>query len=639
MLLMSLLQNKTRLFVLLSFLFITVTASAQLKSDKKPTDKKEKNDKKKSSKKEKEEKDEPADKKTDQEEAPADKKEEKTAPKETKSVAKEAPATEGDAAKDQEPTPADDEKEEKADKNKKTEAPDPEDPTAKTVAVKLTFGPEYSNERNNTTITNMLRDDAGNIHIIKQGAAYFSKTKTYISAYDSKLNELYDDELDLGSVEGTKLDFEGALVLAHQAYIRADHYSKSKDKHTVYLFPLGAKGKIGKPKKITEWDADGADEGSCGLKLSRDHSKLLVFKTLPVLRKDTKLKVEFTVLDKDLNPIWAGKTSFVSEMKGGFFTAHRNSALRNLMVDNLGRVFVLKETEREGASKDDASYITDLYQFVEGENEPIKYNLDLNKKTIRAFALIETNNPNELVGAGSYSENKKISWFQGTNIGSNGTFLFRLDVKSGEVSNKSLKPFSNEMFDFVGISESKQAKGEGIYGLQLLWYYITDNDNVVLSFDQKYSITTTYTDSKGNRSSTTTYYSQCMVNVKYSKTGELIYQTFIPKSLTGSSFTGMGHTLAPHGEQHALIFNDNRKNTEKKLRTARDMSSSSPGGRQCVARLVTLDERGKRKVSTLFSHKEEGFVMLPNVELDYEKGTLITIAIRGKNFKLVKINF
>jgi hypothetical protein len=638
-------RNTMRLLMLFFCCCLALPASAQLKSDKKPTDKKEKT--KKNPKKEKDEdeadpkeKDSPkkaAKKEKDEEtDKPADKAASKTAKPATIAPKDEKPA---DAAKEDEKE-EEDPKDEKEDKNDKGGAPDPDDPTAKTVDVKMTFGPEYTNERRNTALSEILRDEAGNIHIIKTSSGgVFRKDKIYVSAYDSKLNELYDEELDMGKMEGKDLDYDGALVLNHQAYIRSNVFSKAKQKNAVYLFPLIAKGKVGKPKKISEWAAEGEDEGSCKVLVSKDGTKLLAFKTLELKKKDTRLRVEFTVYDQNLEPIWSGKTSFVSEIKGGWLTSHRTGFLRDYMLDNAGRVFVLKETEREGKNKSDAAFITDLYQFVEGDNQPIKYNLDLNQKTIANLSLLETNNPDELVGVGSYAENKKVSWFA-TNIGSNGTFMFRLNVKSGEVTNKSLKPFTNEMFDFMRISEKAREKGAGIVGLKLVWAYLTPNDNVVLSLEQKYSITTTRRMGPNLSVTTTTYYSQVMFNVKYSSEGKVLYQTFIPKNLTSTEgWFGMSHILAPRGEQHAIVFNDNRKNTEKKLETTRSMSSSSPGGRQCVARLVTLDENGKRKVSTLFSHKEEGFVFSPDVHLNYEKGVLITLAARGKDFKLVKINF
>jgi hypothetical protein len=127
--------------------------------------------------------------------------------------------------------------------------------------------------------------------------------------------------------------------------------------------------------------------------------------------------------------------------------------------------------------------------------------------------------------------------------------------------------------------------------------------------------------------------------VKYDPDGKIIYQNFVPKSLVAATDFGMYHLLAPRGERQALIFNDHRKNTEKKLEDYKDMSSARPGSDRTVARLVTIDEQGKRKVSTLFSNKDEDFVLQPNVSLKYAPGVVITMGVDGKKFKLIKVEY
>jgi hypothetical protein len=101
----------------------------------------------------------------------------------------------------------------------------------------------------------------------------------------------------------------------------------------------------------------------------------------------------------------------------------------------------------------------------------------------------------------------------------------------------------------------------------------------------------------------------------------------------------MYHILAPLDEHQAVIFNDHRKNTNKKLTTYRDLSAADPSNQNTVARLVTVDEAGKRKSSVLFSAKDEDFVLQPNVKLSYAPGVIITMGINGKYFKLIRIEY
>ena len=169
-------------------------------------------------------------------------------------------------------------------------------------------------------------------------------------------------------------------------------------------------------------------------------------------------------------------------------------------------------------------------------------------------------------------------------------------------------------------------------------YHITDKNNILLSMEQKYIIVTRHT--QGNMTyTTTTYYSEMMFNVKYDPDGKIIYQNFIPKRLSAGSPFGMYHILATRGERHAMIFNDHRKNTEKKLDNYRDLSVARPGSDRTVARLVTVDEEGKRKISTLFAVKDEDFVLQPDISFKYAPGVIITMGVDGKKFKLIKIEY
>jgi hypothetical protein len=202
------------------------------------------------------------------------------------------------------------------------------------------------------------------------------------------------------------------------------------------------------------------------------------------------------------------------------------------------------------------------------------------------------------------------------------------------------------MFEFMKLDEKDQQKGKGIDNLVFVFTSISANNNVLLSLSQDYE--EEYVDARG-RYVRTIYNSKTMFNIKYDANGKIMYQNYIPKSLESSSSTfGMRHILAPIGERYAMIFNDHQKNSEKKLETYRSMSTARPGSDRTVARLVSVDEKGRRKISTLFGKKDEDFVLQPYIELQYAPGVIITMAELGqtfmsigksKKFKLIKIEY
>ncbi len=601
--------NAIRMMAMLLCLGFTLPAYAQLKSDK-TQDKREKTDKNKKSKKEKLEVETSTD--------------EKNAPDEANTETSES-------------------KDEQTD----TKTSELEEKNAQSIKVKLAFSEEFTNERGGTMMSGFLKDMSGQIHLIRTSSGgWFAKAKTYISGYNADMKELYDNELDLGMVGADKLYYSQALTIGERPYIIAESYNESTEKHTIYAIFLDKGGKLGNPQKLCQWEGGHQEDGNYELVLSRDKHKLLVFNILPIEKGEDKINVAFSVLDKDLNKLWSGKSKFSSEGKGNLLTGKRQSTkFRNLVVDNSSRVFVLVETEREDKKSNESTAITDLYQFMADDTEPIKYNLDLVGKDIDNLALIETSNPDELIGGGSYSTNKKSGWF-GANRGSLGTFMFRLNVKTNEVKQKTIKPFSTSITNFMRLSEKDKSKSKGVIGLQLIWSYLTPNDNLVLALEQNYTVTK---HSQGGMS--VSHFSQVMLNIKYDKEGNVLYQTFVPKSIVSSGGTyskmGMSHILTPQGERHALIFNDHRKNIEKKINTSQDMATANILNMNgIVARFVNVDEQGRRKNSILFAGKDEDYILLPNVFLNYKPNTLITVGVYlapfqalGKKFKLIKIEY
>ena len=515
------------------------------------------------------------------------------------------------------------------------------DPSAKDVKIKLNFSSEYENERKYTSVSYMLKDKEGNIYAIKRGQAMLSRAKNYIEKYTPNLKQVFEKELTVEGTDGNDLGFINAMSLKGQPYIFGDYYNREKDRRYLFAIKISGNGVPGKPVKIAEFDSE-KNAGSFYIKPSKDSSKVLIASILPFDKKKEALEVAFSVLDGELKTVWQGKTAIPTEKKWSLFGGtSATTLLDNFTENNSGKVFALIQVPREKSSKEkeDSYAFYKLYIFEDGAKESKKLTIDLNKKTIYSFELLESNNPDELIGTGTYSENKKTGWLGlSENTGTNGTFFFKVNAQTGVVTSRSVNPFSRKMFEFMRISPEEQQKGEGIDYVKLRNYHITETNNVLLSLEQQYLIVTTHT--TGNSTYRTyTYHSEVMFDVKYDPNGKIIYQTFFPKELVASGTTGMYHILAPRGERQAIIFNDHRKNTEKKLDDYKDMTSARPGSDRTVARLVTLDEEGKRKVSTLFAVKDEDFLLQPDVAFQYAPGVIITMGTHGKNFKLIKIEY
>lgn len=510
------------------------------------------------------------------------------------------------------------------------------DPTAKEVKVKLSFGKEYKNERSNTQIYYLLKDGEGDIYAIKMASGgYFSKSKRYIEKYTSKMVQIFEKELTVDNTEGNDLSFIAAKTVNGIPYIFASYLNKTTQMDYFFSLKIEKNGAVGKPVKIAGVHADDKDGANFGIKFSKDSSKVLIISETSKLEGKNLLSnhFEFSVSDNQFKEIWKGQTTIPSphtvRMKDG---VEFNSLMDNFKVDNSGRVSTLDLIQRDQDKKDKnaANYFYKLYCYENGSKEVKKFTIDLDSRSISNLNLLVTSIPDEKIGIGTYSDSKK---------GINGTFYFKINAKTGVVSNKSINPFSQNMYGFMKVDDKDQKKGEGIPSLHLQGHWMTENNNVLFSLDQQYSIW--HTNNVGGRvSSYYTYHSETMFNVKYDGNGKIIYQNYTPKNVWSRDQPfGLYHILAPRGESNALIFNDSKKNTEKKLENYSKMSKANPGSSRCVARLVTTDEQGKRKASTLFSNKEEDFVLQPDMALNYAPGVIFTTAVDGKKFKFVKIEY
>jgi hypothetical protein len=522
------------------------------------------------------------------------------------------------------------------------------DSTVQSAKLKITFSSEYENEKKDASVYYMFRDEKGNIYTIKRaGFGVFATRKNYIEKYSPNLKQVFEKELVITQTEGNELNLVNAFTFGGKACIFASYFNKVKEKRYLFVMKIEENGALTKPLKIAEFDSE-KDRGYFEIKLSRDSSKLMVVALLPVDKKALVLPIVFSVLDNDFKELWKGKSSFPTEKEWGFLSGTSYKTIfDNVTVDNKGRIFALIQVPRDKTKKEknDSESFYKMYIFENGAKESKKFTIDLNKKTIYACTLVPSSNPDEMIAVGTYSENKQTGWFT-DNKGTNGSFYFKINAQTGTISNKTVNPFSSKMFEFMKLDEKDQQKGKGIDNLVLLFTSISANNNVLLSLSQDYE--EEYVDAKG-RYVRTIYNSKTMFNIKYDASGKIMYQNYIPKSLESSSSTfGMHHILAPIGERYAMIFNDHQKNSEKKLETYRSMSTARPGSDRTVARLVSVDEKGRRKISTLFGKKDEDFVLQPYIELQYAPGVIITMAELGqtfmsigksKKFKLIKIEY
>jgi hypothetical protein len=335
-------------------------------------------------------------------------------------------------------------------------------------------------------------------------------------------------------------------------------------------------------------------------------------------------------LNNQFKELWKGKYSFSKDSDMDLFSVSK--VLNRFNVDNKGRVFTImnQPIDKSLKVKDGPKVNCNFFIFENGAKAPKKIDINFDKRMICNYNILQSTNSDEIVAVGSYSESKYEEWFSST-VGVTGSFFLKINTQSGSIVTKSINPFTRKMFDFMKINEKEEKNGDGIKNLDITSTRKTDKDNFTISFEHNYNISR-----EGLKN--TFFYSGVIFTLKYDKEGKIIYQKDLPKAAFANNCTfGLGHILTPKGEGHSVIYNDSKKNTEKKLEDYKDLSQANPGSDKCIVRLVSIDENGIKKISTLFDNKEDDFALIPNSSFQYAPGVIVSLAVDGKKYKLVKI--
>jgi hypothetical protein len=420
------------------------------------------------------------------------------------------------------------------------------------------------------------------------------------------------------------------MMFNNQLYLRSDYYDNAKHQHTIVFFAVQPDGSLSQPIPIYAWEGKEKDE-LCQIYTSKNYQYLLIVKKLPVRKKDNVVQLEWTVLDKNLNIDWTKKMEFALDDEASNKNATRYSYLANTVIDNEGRVFILNLMKEREKMK--IVHHLELNQFSK-TGKTIVYPLDLEDKSLGQFTLLETDRPNEFICTGTFTRKHSVIEFNGVDD-AQGTFFFRLNTNAGTVEQHSMSPFSNKLY---GDNEHiKDNKDLNIAGLKIIDAYLTPNGNTVLLLDKQREINITSYSGRSNTPSTKTYYcSEHLFSIKYSETGQCIAQNMVMRSImNGNPKDGLGFLVGRKVEQHAIFYNDARKNSEK----SRRYHTTYPGSRRCVLRMAVFNGKEKVKISDVLEPKNHKVIFNPAYSVRNTDGSLTTLLLGHKQVQLLKLKF
>lgn len=459
-----------------------------------------------------------------------------------------------------------------------------------------------------------------------------------IEHYDQGLNKTLTSEIDLKAF-GDKRSLEEVIQLKNNLYLFTSYDNKKTKQNELYIQPINTKSLTinNDAKKISEIDFEGhrkKNSGTYGHRVSRDSSKLLIYRLLPYDKKESE-EFGFQVFDHEMNFLWEKEVTlpYTDELFD----------VESMKVDNEGNVYLLGliyKDKRKEKRKGKPNYSYTIISYKNKGSDVKQYPVSLSEKFITDMQIAIDDNGNIICG-GFYSN-------EGTyNI--MGTYYMTINSETKAVTSQSLKEFELDFLvqNFTERQEKrtrkKADKGEDIslYSYSLEDLILKEEGGAVLVAEQYYVRTYTYSYSSANggfhtRTSTSYYYNDIIV-VNINENGAINWASKIPKSQRTTDDGGYysSYTMAVVKDKLYFVFNDNPKNLV--IEKAEKVKSFT-GNKDALAVLVEVDSDGNQRKKALFSARDSGSIARPKVCRQISKDEMIIFCERKRKHRFAKIS-
>ena len=349
--------------------------------------------------------------------------------------------------------------------------------------------------------------------------------------------------------------------------------------------------------------------GKYNFNYDADHTKLLVsYRLSPEGKNDKKNydKLGFYIYDQNMNKLWNNE----------FTMPYTEQIMDNIdfSVDSKGNAYMLAkvyETEkRKEVNKETglAGYHYEVLKFTKESKKIINTTINIDDYFIRSASLIE-NSLHEMVIACTYSKKAK-----GT--GTNGIFLNVMD-QNGKI-NKFKKGYYEfplaELEKFESARSKKKMEKKDDYeapNLTVRNIVVEADGSIFICLEEYYVVVTTYTDSRGNSTTTYTYYYEDILGAKISASGNFDWLRKIPKKQKGTNADAtLGYKLVSDATGYYFLFLDNKKNLELAEDEVPKYHINGFGGQVVVAK---IDNAGNISKELVFDTREEEVMLFPRM--------------------------
>ncbi|MEZ4960829.1 MAG: hypothetical protein R2830_13485 [Saprospiraceae bacterium] len=523
---------------------------------------------------------------------------------------------------------------------------------AETPPGTLNWGDEY-NEPNGTAATKLIGIVPEGFYVLRQKVLQnpSAKPRAWVEFFTKDMKLKRSEEMEL-KYKGKQRDFEDVILLNKKLYLLTSFNNTAKKRN--YLFKQELSEKTLMPSKnlemICETEARNKEvEGTFDFKISKDSTKLLVYNSLPNENKNPE-RFGFRVFNENFDLIW--EKNIVLPYPDNKFT------VEDYQVDNQGNVYllgVLYQDEAKWRRRGNPTYNYVVLSYTNEGNDAKEYRIDLADKFITDLTF-RVANGGTLICCGFYSERGTYSI--------KGAYYFRLDPKTGEMTNRNSQPFDFEFLtEFMSEKNKQKAKeaeerndvrrGAELYNYSLDELILRSDGGAVLVAEQFYIEQETYRDNpfgyypygfyspysfRSNIQTDYYYHYNDIIVVNIRPTGEIEWASRIPKQQETKNDGGYysSYAMSIVRDKLYFLFNDNARNYSTDRKENRFYNYN---GSESIIVLAQLNTKGELKTFPLASNKDAGVITRPKMCKQIGKREMAIFGERGRGFRFANLTF
>lgn len=491
-------------------------------------------------------------------------------------------------------------------------------------SAKLTWGDSY-NEPPNTRVEKIIGIENEGFYVLRTRVITSTNTKpkVYVEHFTKNMKLKKSNEMDL-KYKNKRRDFEDVISFGGELYLMTSFNNVVQKKNYLFKQKISKRSLApsSKLEMIAETEAKNKEqEGTFGINISSDSSKLLLYNKLPYQRKNPE-QFALHVFDENFEKLWTKNITLPYP--------DNTFRLEEYRVDKNGNVYLLGTLFKDNAAyrrRGSPNYQYIILAYTKDGTDKEQYKIDLKNKFITDLTFRVGNN-GDLICSGFYSERDTYSV--------KGTYFFKLNAETKEIYNENHKEFEFEFLtEYMNErtrEKARQAERSGdrkrqpeLYQFSLDELILRSDGGAVLVAEQFYVFeereydnypyfgSSAFYRSSYNRIQYTTHYNYndiLVVNIR--PNGEIEWAARIPKKQETEDDGGYfsSYAMSIVRDKLYFVFNDNGRNFDSNVKDNRLYNFN---GRNSVISLAQISKDGKVNISPLADNREAAVLTRPKV--------------------------